>query len=166
MLSQSQINIYPALGLPGDFASVNPRHSVVAPPGGFQAGPSGLTIGLAVWADASTGQILANTGTGLPTGILHRNLQGLITTYLTEFGYLVPAGFGIGELFDNGDIYVKNFGASAVAVGMKAFANTANGTFSFAAAGSTVSGAVETGWSAKLACAAGELTVVNKLLPG
>ena len=166
MLSQSQINIYPAYGLPGDFASANPRHSVNAPYGGFQAGPNGLTIGLAAWADTATGQILANTGTGLPTGILHRNMQGLTTAYLQEFGYTVPAGFGIGELFDGGDLYVKNFGSSAVAYGMKAFANTTNGTFSFAAAGTSVSGSVETNWFAKLACAAGELTIINKVLPG
>ena len=166
MLSQSSIQVNPAIGLPGDFASANPRHSVLAPPGGFVAGTGGLTIGLACWADTTTGSILANTGTGVPTGILHRNFQGLITTYLAEFGYMVPAGFGIGELFDGGDIIVKNFGSSAVAYGMKAFANNTNGTFSFAAAGATVSGSTETTWYAKLACAASELTFINKILPG
>jgi hypothetical protein len=162
----TSVNVNPAIGLPGDFASVNPRHSVVAPPGGFSAGPNGLTIGLACWADSATGQILSNSGSGLPTGILHRNMQALITTYLTTYGYTIPAGFAVGELFDNGDLFVKNFGSSAVAVGMKAFANTTNGTWSFAAAGTTVSGSVETGWYAKLACAAGEITIVNKLIPG
>lgn len=166
MLSQSSINVNPAIGLPGDFASANPRHSVIAPPGGFQAGPNGLTVGLAAWADAVTGQTLSNTGTGLPTGILHRNMQALTAAYLQEYSYTVPAGFPIGELFDDGDLFVKNFGSTAVAVGMKAFATLANGTFTFAAAGSTVSGAVETSWVAKMACAAGELTVINKLAPG
>lgn len=166
MAFPTSVNVNPAIGLPGDFASANPRHSVLAPPGGFSAGTGGLTIGLACWADASTGQILSNTGTGLPTGILHRNMQALITTYLGTYGYVVPAGFAIGELFDNADFIVKNFGASAVAVGMKAFANNTNGTFSFAAAGATVAGSTETAWYAKLACAAGEVTFINKLIPG
>jgi len=166
MLSQSSIQVNPAIGLPGDFASVNPRHSVLAPPGGFVAGSAGLTIGLACWADSATGSILSNAGTGLPSGVLHRNFQGFITAYLSEYGYTVPAGFGVGELFDDGDIIVKNFGASACAVGMKAFANSSNGTFSFAVPGATVAGSVETGWYAKLTCAAGELTFLSKLLPG
>ena len=166
MLSQSSIQVNPVYGLPGDFASANPRHSAVAPPGGFVAGTGGLTIGLACWADSATGTILLNAGSGLPNGILHRNFQALITVYLTEFGYTIPAGFGIGELFDSGDLYVKNFGSGAVAVGMKAFANNTNGTFSFAAAGATVTGSTETPWVAKLACAAGEITIVNKILFG
>ena len=166
MLSQSSIQVNPVIGLPGDFASANPRHSVLAPPGGFQVGASPLTIGLACWADSTTGQLLSNTGTGLPTGILHRNMQALTVAYLAEFGYSVPAGFAVGELFDNGDFIVKNFGSSAVAVGMKAFANNTNGTFSFAAAGATVTGSTETAWYAKLACLAGEVTFINKLLPG
>ncbi len=161
----TSINVNPAIGLPGDFASANPRHSVVAPPGGFSAGAGGLTIGLFAWADSTTGQILSNAGTGLPTGILHRNFQALITVYLTEFGYTVPAGFPIGELFDDGDFFVKNAGASAVAVGMKAFANNTNGTISFAAAGATVSGSTETAWFAKTSGAAGELVVMSKLTP-
>ena len=166
MLSQSSIQINPVYGEPGDFASANPRHSALAPPGGFMAGTGGLTIGLACWADSATGTILSNSGTGLPNGILHRNFQGLIQPYLSEFGYSIPQGFPIGELFDSADIYVKNFGSSAVAIGMKAFANLTNGTFSFAATGTTVTGSIETPWIAKLACAAGELTFVNKILFG
>ena len=160
------VNVNPAIGLPGDFASANPRHSVLAPPGGFSAGSNGLTIGLACWADTATGSILSNAGTGLPMGILHRNMQALIQAYLGTYGYSVPAGFAVGELFDNADFIVKNFGVSAVAVGMKAFANNTNGTWSFAAPGAIVSGSTETGWYAKLACAAGEVTFINKLLPG
>lgn len=162
----TSIQVNPAIGLPGDFASVNPRHSVIAPPGGFSVGTAGLTIGLACWADTATGSILSNTGTGLPTGVMHRNMQALILSYLSTFGYTIPVGFAVGELFDNGDIFVRNFGSSAVAVGMKAFANLTNGTWTFAATGTTVTGSIETAWVAKLACLAGEVTVINKLAQG
>ena len=114
MLSQSSIQINPAIGLPGDFASANPRNSNLAPPGGFMAGANGVTIGLACWADSATGTLLSNTGSGIPTGIMHRNFQGLIPTYLAEYGYAIPAGFPIGDLFEGGDIIVKNFGSGAV----------------------------------------------------
>ncbi len=162
----TSVNVNPAYGLPGDFASANPHHSVNAPPGGFSAGPGGLTIGLAAWADTATGTILSNSGTGLPTGILHRANQAVILSYLSTYGYTVPQGFNIGELMDSADLYVKNFGTSAVAYGMKAFANNTNGTFTFAAAGTTVTGSTETNWYAKLACLAGEITFINKIIPG
>lgn len=158
---QTQVYATQAPAIEGDFASVNPRHSVLSVEGGFVAGASGLTIGRFCWADASTNRILANTGTGAPTGFLHRDLQGLITTYLAEAGMVIPAGFGIGELFNSGDFWVKNAGAGAATVGMKAFAKNADGTISFAAAGATVAGTTETKWFAMTAGAAGELVKMS-----
>lgn len=158
---QTQVNLTQAPAVEGDFASANPRHSVLSVEGGFVAGPSGLTIGRFCWADASTNRILANTGTGAPTGFLHRDLQALITTYLAESGMVIPAGFGIGELFNGGDFWVKNAGAGAVTVGMKAFAKNADGMISFAAAGATVAGSTETKWFAMTAGAAGELVKMS-----
>ena len=166
MAFQTSMQVVQSPGIPGDFASVNPRHSALSVAGGYVAGPSGVTIGLFCWADTATGTILANTGTGLPTGFLHRNEEALITLYPGEFGMTVPAGFGIGDLFDTGDFWVKNAGAGAVVVGMKAFANTTNGTISFAAMGATVAGAVETKWYAKSAGAAGENIKMSNVPPG
>jgi len=163
---QTSININPAPGIAGDFASANRRHSTLPMQGGFTSGPAGLTVGLFAWADTATGQILSNSGTGLPTGFVHRNLQALITTYLSEFGMTIPAGYPIGDLFDDGDFWVKNQGAGAVAINMKAFANSTNGTISFAATGATVAGSVETAWFAKTIGAAGELIKMSKTLPG
>jgi hypothetical protein len=154
---QTQVNLTQAPGVAGDFCSANPRHSVLSVPGGFIAGTGGLTVGLFAWADTATGTVLLNTGTGVPTCFVHRAMAALITTYLSEFGTTIPAGFGVGEAFNGGDFWVKNAGASAVAVGMKAFANLTNGTVSFAAAGATVTGSIETKWIAMSAGAAGEL---------
>jgi hypothetical protein len=156
MTFQTSVNVTQAPAVAGDFASTNPRHSVLSVPGGFVAGASGLTVGLFAWAD-STGIILSNTGSGAPTGFVHRDLQGLIGTYLAGSGMLIPAGMGVGELFNGGDFWVKNAGAGAVTVGMKAFANNTTGAISFAAAGATVSGATETKWFAMSAGAASEL---------
>ncbi|MDE1158426.1 MAG: hypothetical protein PW791_09135 [Neorhizobium sp.] len=163
---QTQVQLTQAPAVAGDFASANPRHSVLSVPGGFIAGTNGLTIGLFAWADTATGTILSNTGTGAPTGFVHRDLQALITTYLAEFGMTIPAGFGIGELFNGGDFWVKNAGASAVTIGQKAFANNTNGTVSFAAAGATVAGSTETKWIAMSAGAAGELIKMSNVALG
>lgn len=157
MAFQQSVNMTQAPAVAGDFASENPRHSALSTPGGFVVGPSGLTIGLFAWADASTGQILSNTGSGLPTCFVHRALQATLTTYPTTNGMTIIAGQGVGETFNAGDFFVKNAGASAVTIGMKAFANNTNGTISFAAAGATVTGSIETKWFAMSPGAAGEL---------
>ncbi|MGJ4855516.1 hypothetical protein ACN6KF_001462 [Labrys sp. La1] len=157
---QTQVNITQAPAIAGQFASVNPRHAAVTVEGGFVAGASGVTVGLFAWAanDAnSVPRLLNNTGSGLPTGFIARTEQALITNYLGEAGNLIPAGFPVGDIFSGGDFWVKNAGATAVTVGLKAFAKTADGTISFAAAGATVAGSVETKFYAATAGAAGEL---------
>ncbi|WCS27245.1 hypothetical protein LOK46_10630 [Methylobacterium sp. NMS14P] len=163
---QQSINVTQAPGVAGDFCSTNPRHSALSVPGGYVAGPSGLTVGLFAWADTATGTVLQNSGTGLPTGFVHRNLNALIVTYLAEFGMTIQQGQPVGDLFDEGDFFVKNAGAGAVTKGMKAFANTSNGTVSFAATGATVSGSVETKWYAHSIGAAGELIKMSNTIPG
>ena len=160
------IQTFPAYGIAGDFCSVNPRHSVLSQPGGFVAGPSGITIGCFAWADTATGTVLSNTGTGAPTGFLHRDMQALIAAYPAKFGMTTQPGAGIGELMKGGDFWVVNAGASAVAIGQKAFANNSNGTVSFAAAGATVSGSTETKFSAQSTGAAGELIKMTSIALG
>ncbi len=166
MSFQRVVNIAQAPAVAGDFASSNPRHSQLSVPGGFVAGPNGLTVGLFAWADTATGTILSNTGTGLPTCFVHRNQQAMLTTYLQEYGMTIPAGFGVGEMFSGGDFYVVNAGTSATTIGMKAFANTTNGTVSFAAAGTSVTGSVETKWYCYTINAAGELCKMSSTAPG
>ncbi len=166
MSFQRVINVTQAPGVAGDFASGNPRHSVLSVPGGFVAGPNGLTIGLFAWADTATGTILSNAGTGLPTCFVHRANQGLLTAYLQEYGMTIPAGMGVGEMFSGGDFFCVNAGAGSTTIGMKAFANLTNGTISFAAAGATVTGSIETKWYCYTINAAGELVKISSTAPG
>jgi hypothetical protein len=166
MAFQTTMQVTQAPGVAGDFASANPRHSTLSVPGGYVAGPNGLTIGLFAWADTTTGTVLANTGTGAPTCFVHRANQALLTAYLAEYGMTIPAGMGVGEMFDAGDFFVKNAGAGATTRGMKAFANTTNGTISFAAAGATVTGSVETKYFCHTINAAGELVKMSSTAPG
>lgn len=154
---QTTVNITQAPAVAGDFASANPRHSVLSMPGGFVAGPNGLLVGQFAWADTATGLILNNTGTGVPTGFVHRDMQATNYIYLSEATMLIPAGQGVGELFNGGDFWVKNTGAGAVTIMMKAFASLTTGAVSFAATGATVAGSIETKWYAMSLGAAGEL---------
>ena len=154
---QTTVNITQAPAVAGDFASANPRHSVLSMPGGFVAGPNGLLVGQFCWADTATGLILSNAGTGVPTGFVHRDLQATNYVYLSEATMLIPAGQGVGELFNGGDFWVKNTGAGAVATMMKAYASLTTGQVQFAATAQTISGYIETKWYAMSIGAAGEL---------
>lgn len=143
---QTSVNTQPAIGVEGDFASANPRFSVIAGAGALVAGALGLTVGRFAWAtytsvDSEGGPaVVNNTGIGPVTGFVHREQQGLITQYLQESSMLVPAGFPV-TLMNGGDFIVKNNGANEAAIGMKAFANLADGKVSFAAAGTIPGGA-------------------------
>lgn len=140
----SQVNQYQAPAVAGDFASANPRASVVAGEGGLKAGPNGVTIGLFAWIDPTSGTLVNNTGAGAPTGFVHREQQALITTFLGETSYLVPAGMEV-TLHQAGDFWVKNTGTLAAIPGMKAYANNATGAVTFGATGSAPTGASVTG---------------------
>lgn len=167
MAFQTSMRVTQAPGIAGDFCSTNPRHSTLSVPGGFIAGPNGLTIGCFAWGDTATNTILSNAGTGLPTCFIGRaGLPAMLTTYLQEFGMTIPAGQGVGDMYNGGDFFVKNAGTSAVTVGMKAYASLTNGTISFAATGATVTGSIETKWFAMTLGAAGELIKMSSTALG
>lgn len=137
---QSTVNLQQAAAVAGDFASANPRSSVVSHEGGFVAGTGGLTVGRFAWYSGNT---VLNSGSGTVGGFVHRE-QGsaLISTYLAEYGNLIPAGFAV-NIMRSGD-YWATVTVNAATVGQKAFASTTDGTVQFAAAGATISGYVET----------------------
>lgn len=148
---QSTVTTQPAPGVVGDYCDANPRYSVLAGPGGLVAGPSGLTIGRFAWLDYSQvdgdGAPAAanNFGSGPVAGFVGRAQQGLITTYLTSAGMLIPAGFQ-STVFSAGGFWAKNDGATQALPGMKAYADFATGKVTFAAAGAPA-GAVASSWS-------------------
>lgn len=149
MSFQKSVSVQPAPAVAGDFASANPRFTFDAGPGGLVAGPNGLTVGLFAWVAAypadpnGTGQQASNTGSGAPTGFVHRAQQALITAYLSEASMVIPAGFDA-VLHTGGDFWAKNDGSTMATVGMKAYANNGTGKISFAATGSTVAGGTST----------------------
>lgn len=147
----NQVNTLQAPAVAGDFASTNPRSSYVAGPGGLVAGAAGVTVGRFAWAVApmdgdNAPATVNNFGTGLPSGFVHREQQGLITQYLAASGNLIQPGFGM-TLMISGDYWVKNDGATTAIVGQKAYANFADGKITFAATGTVTAGATSTGSS-------------------
>lgn len=138
---QTQVNVAPAPAVEGDFASTNPRTTVLAGPGGLVAGPGGLIAGRFAWtAEPDDGDGFpanaTNSGAGAPIGFFARTTEGVITQYLQEYGMMTPAGFQV-TLFDSGDFWIRNTGAGIAIPGMKAFANSVTGLATFAAAGTT-----------------------------
>lgn len=166
---QSSVTTQPAVGVVGDFASANPRFSQLAGPGAIVAGPSGLLIGRFAWLsysqiDGDGAPAAANNfGTGPVAGFVGRAQQGLITTYLTAAGMLIPGGFQA-TLFSGGDFWALNGGASAAQVGMKAYAAFADGSVTFAAAGAPTTGQATTSAIAAGTAATGTGTIANNVL--
>jgi len=172
---QTAVNVVPAPAVAGDFCDANPRGSVNAGPGGLVAGPNGLVIGrFAWWSEASLDAdgapaIANNYGAGPVTGFVHREMQGLITTYLTEAGMIIPAGFGV-TLMSSGGYWAKNDGLTEALVGQKAYANFADGRVSFAASGAplaaSVTGAVAASTAAVTGSIAGDILSVTAVGSG
>lgn len=146
---QTKTTVQPAIGVEGDFASSNPRFSVIAGAGAFVAGLAGVVVGRFAWAEESRvddvgGPAIANSfGAGPVTGFVHREFQAALTQYLQESSMLVPAGWGV-TLMNGGDFLVKNRGAGAALIGMKAYANFTDGSISFAVTGSPTGGGTST----------------------
>lgn len=142
---QTQVAGVPAPAVEGDLASSNPRFAVLAGPGGFIAGASGVTIGRFAWTiyqnldPDNAAQIVNSFGIGSVLGFVPRQPNpALITTFLADASMSLPAGFGV-SVYAGGDFWVKNNGSTLAQVGMKAYAKFTDGSASFAATGSPIS---------------------------
>lgn len=159
---QTKVNLYPAIGVPGAFASINP---VVSTALGKIAGTD-LTIGGFCWDDTTNVGQVKNTGTGKPLGFVARDVIYPINTLVSfpddeETGNasnIVPKGYNVNVMVE-GDFYVVC--PETVTVGMKVFASTTDGTIKAGAAGATVSGAVETDWVFMQAGDEGDIVVIS-----
>lgn len=136
------VNTVPGVGVAGDFASANPRVSVLNGPGAFVAGPLGVLVGRFAWADSNNLGV-ANAGAGAPTGFVAREQQALITAFLGEQSMQVPAGLPV-TLYSEAEFWVTNAGANITAIGQKAYANNVDGSVSFAATGAPTVGGTST----------------------
>lgn len=137
---QSQVNVTPALGVAGDFASSNPRASVLAGAGGLVAGASGVTVGKFAWVDPSDGVTTYSRGTqgAAPNGFVHREMNALITAYLAESSMTIPQGFPV-TLFNEGDFFARVTGSTAATVGAAVYASYATGDITIGSAASSAS---------------------------
>lgn len=146
---QTSVQVAPAVGVAGDFASANPIFNYDAGPGGLVAGPNGVYIGRFAWTTApvdgdGTYAIVNSFGSGSVAGFVPRLQQGLITDFLAGASMLIPAGYQMG-LLNGGDFWAKNDGTGQALPGMKAYANLADGKVTFAATGTPAS-ATATAW--------------------
>lgn len=137
---QGQVNILPAIGVPGQHMSTNP---LVSTQKGYCAADT-VTIGGFVWAatvknnDAfvkSTG-----TGTGAPLGFAVREITNPLGYNESAFN-TVPKGFPV-SVAVKGDFAVVT--RTVATVGQSVFAVLADGSIKTGKAGGTVDGAVET----------------------
>lgn len=148
------------LAIAGDFASANPRSSLVAPEGGYVAAAAGVTVARFAWIQTD-GRTLANapqTGTAAPDAFIHREQQALITAYLAESSLVVPGGFAVTGM-KTGDYWVLS--ATAAVLGNKVFAKLTDGSITYGAAGATIAGYVETAFVVSQAAAANTLAAMS-----
>ena len=148
---QNTVNMYPAAGVAGDQAGLNPVAYLLPVP---VAGEGGVVTGRACWYDpANTPGRVLNAGTGAPLGIAQRVMTGVIpcnegATMTILEGHSVA-------VVTRGDLLVTS--AAAVTAGQKVFASLTDGSLTGAAAGATVEGSVETGWTIRESAAAGDI---------
>ena len=141
MSFQAQVNLQPAPAVAGDFASANPRATMLAGPGAIVAGSTGVNTGVFAWV---TSGVAVSNGSGVPSGLVRRDNAALITAFLAESGTNIPQGLPV-TVYTQGDFWVQATVAAAT-VGQKVFAKLADGTVQTAAAGATVTNYIETKW--------------------
>lgn len=145
---QTQVYPQPALGIAGDFASNNPFSIFDVGPGGLVAGSAGVSTGRFCWVvpplDPNGGPTIANSfGSGSVAGFVPSKLQASNSTYLSNAGQTVLAGYEL-YIATGGDFIAKNEGTTQATRGMKAYADFLTGKVSFAATGSPSTGASAT----------------------
>ncbi len=141
---QKQVNSQQAPATAGDFASANPRASVLAGEGALVAGVGGVNVGKFAWLQSDGNTVLHyGTAPAAPNGFCARTQQAQLQTYLQEAGVNIPAGFPV-TLFNSGDFWAVLTGANAAAIGDAIYATYADGsiTAGAAATGASVTGAI------------------------
>lgn len=132
---QGQVNILPAIGVPGQHMSTNP---LVSTQKGYCAADT-VTIGGFVWA-VKNDAFVKSTGTGAPLGFAVREITNPLG-YNESASNTVPKGFPV-SVAVKGDFAVIT--ATTATVGQSVFAVLADGTIKTGAAGDTIEGAVKT----------------------
>lgn len=135
---QGQVNILPAIGVPGQHMSTNP---LVSTQEGYFAADT-VTIGGFVWSANEENNVayVKSTGEGAPLGFAVREITNPLG-YNESASNTVPKGFPV-SVAVKGDFAVVT--RTAATVGQSVFAVLADGTIKTDTAGATVEGAVQT----------------------
>lgn len=135
---QKQVNIQPAIGVPGQHMSTNP---LVSTQKGYCAADT-VTIGGFVWAttENKNDAFVKSTGTGAPLGFAVREITNPLG-YNKSASNTVPKGFPV-SVAVKGDFAVVT--STDATVGQSVFAVLADGSIKTGEKGGTVDDAVET----------------------
>jgi len=159
---QSVVNNELPIGVAGDFAGANIKATVSAPPFGFVAPAEGTTVGCFAWGNPATGLASNYYVPNAALGFVHRENNGLITTFLGISTLQVLAGNMV-TLYNQGDF--MGIFSGAATVGQKVYADpltgalTANATGNAVTASSTASSLATTGILTVGATLTGTITV-------
>lgn len=138
---QSFVNNELPKAVPGDFASCNPKATVVAGPGQYVAPPAGTTVGVFAWFDPVTGLATNYFKPNAFLGFIHRENQGLITLFLgIATMQVVPGNMVTG--FSEGDFY--GIFAGGASPKQKVYADPVTGGLTAGATGGSVTGSYTT----------------------
>lgn len=141
---QQSVNIQPAPAVAGDFASGNPRASVLAGAAALVAGVGGVTVGKFAWIASDLATVHSyGTAPNAPDGFVHREQQALIVNYLAESSNNVPVGFPV-TLHGAGDFWALVEGSVAATKNAAIYAIYGTGgiTIGSAATGASVTAAM------------------------
>lgn len=128
MTFQRSLNRDLPRGVAGDFASTNPRNSILAGEGALVAAEE-LTVGQFAFADLATGKVYSAFAAGRVVGFVHRNNQAVVALGQAA-SMKIPVGKEV-ALFSTGDFYVV--APAVVAPGAAVYALDATGAVDEAA---------------------------------
>lgn len=151
---QTSVPLYPAMGLAGGYAAVNP---IVSTPRGFMV-KTAVTCGCFCWEDTTDAGKVVPSGEGAPLGLVVRNITSILPLGAVANNTMV-AGTNA-NIAVEGDFFVSPTADSTK--GQVVFASLTDGSVKGGTAGATVSGYVETGWVFATSAVAGEIAVITK----
>lgn len=157
---QKTIATYPAAGVTGQRAGLNPVAMLLPVP---TAGEGGVTVGNAVWLDpdAPTTVIMETAQVASayppPVGIVVRDMASTIPC-ADEATMQIEAGRPVAVAV-RGDLLIA--APAAATVGQKVFANYTTGALSLGAAGGSVDSSVETDWVVRSAGQTGDIIHIS-----
>lgn len=168
MAFQTSVAVTPGIGIPGDFASTDPRQflnsgtidqRMVADAAGVEMGrfailnPDGTVTSKPDFADVEPSRL----------GFVHRVVgAALITTWAAETGMVIPAGRGV-ELFADADFFAKADAVTGTPTrGAAVIWDPATGLINIGATAGAAT--VDTGWILLSETAvAGQTVMIGKL---